>query len=325
MPLHTYPLVVRSVTVASSNVRVFVLAREDGGALPQYEPGAHLLVGVNPGSGRRESRSYSLTNSVDRPPLTYRIAVRLDPEGHGGSRFMHESVRAGTTLEVAGPQNHFEMDRQGRPRLFIAGGIGITPLMAMAYRSAARNEAFALHYVARSPELMPFRSELITAFGDRVFLYSDQGHPEDGLDLRQLLAQYGHGGPVYVCGPPGMIDETLRLAAELRLVEGTVRFERFSSTAAHLSSDRPFELVLRRSRRTLTVPSWQSMLDVMLAAGIDVPYDCRVGECGSCVSSVIEGTPDHRDAFLNKKQIAAGNVICPCVSRAKGPQLVLDL
>lgn len=151
---------------------------------------------------------------------------------------MHGSIRIGSALEMAGPQNGFPLDSGDAPRLFVAGGIGISPIMTMAYHAHVRNEPFCLHYVARSADLMPFRSELITAFGDRVFLYFDQGITERGLNLAQLLAEHAGRGPVYVCGPNGMIDAALRLASQLGLQDGTVRFERFSATASVLSTHR---------------------------------------------------------------------------------------
>jgi len=165
---------------------------------------------------------------------------------------MHREVDIGSVLEVSPPSNDFEMDSGSRPRLFVAGGIGITPIMAMAYRAAGRAEPFQLHYVARSPEVMPFRAELLIEFGDRVVLYFDEGLSGHALPLADLLASHAERGPVYVCGPTAMIDEALLLAEQIGYAAGGLHVERFSEPAPRPSGDPPVMSMRRQSGLTLT-------------------------------------------------------------------------
>ena len=248
----TFPLRVQNVFNASSNVKVFLLVSPDGRALPAYTPGAHISVATGPHAGARVSPSFSLIDHVDGVAAVYRIAVGLDEQGGDGSLFMHHEVGIGSILEVSPPRNDFEMDSGRQPRLFVADGIGITPIMAMAYRADARDEPFELHYVARSFEMMPFRSELLTEFGDRVVLYFDEGVAGRALPLAGLLACHAKRGPAYVCGPTAMIDEALLLATHIGYPEGAVHVKRSSEFVASRTADLGVELMLRRSGLTVT-------------------------------------------------------------------------
>ena len=247
----TFPLRVQNVFNASSDVKVFLLVRPDGQSLPTYTPGAHISIATASRGGARVSRCYSLIDHVDGVPAAYRIAVRLDEQGSGGSFFMHHEVGIGSILEASPPENDFELDSGSHPRLFVAGGIGIAAIIAMAHRTAARDEPFELHYVARSLEVMPFRSELLVDFGDRVVLYFDEGVAGRALALADLLACHAKRGPVYVCGPTAMIDEAVLLATQIGYPPGALHVERFSEPVAPRPGDPRVKFMLPRSASTV--------------------------------------------------------------------------
>ncbi|MER6784756.1 PDR/VanB family oxidoreductase [Streptomyces sp. NPDC000658] len=284
-------------TVADGVVRL----RLEGTGLPRWEPGAHLDL-VLP-SGR--VRQYSLCGDP-RDAASYTVAARLVPDGRGGSREVHEQVREGMRIEVRGPRNRFPLVA-APSYLFVAGGIGITPILPML-RSLPEGVAWRLVYAGRTRASMPFLEEL-AAFGpDRVSVV--EGRP----DLDAALADLPEATAVYCCGPEGLM-------AAVRARAPRVRLERFAARAA--GDGDPFEVELRRSGRTLTVPTGSTVLAAVRAELPDTAYSCEQGFCGTCRQRVLAGEVEHRDELLTDAE--RGDSMLICVSRARSGRLVLDM
>jgi ferredoxin-NADP reductase len=314
---------VTQMTWEAEGVLSVRLARiESNDPLPEWAPGAHIDVYVPDGT----TRQYSLCGDpADRS--FWQIAVLREPEGRGGSAFVHDQLRVGDRLLVTRPKNNFVLE-DATYHTLIAGGVGITPMMAMAEQLAREGRPFHLTYGGQSTGSMAFRQRL-GALDDRVtFLAED----EDGRpDLEALLKDLPEGGLVYVCGPLGLL-RAVQVGAES--VHGPdqdlVRFELFSragvepNEAAALDAD-TYELVLASSGHTLRLTPEANILEVVLALGVEVENDCRDGICGSCITPILSGTVDHRDLVLTKKEQAAMDQMFICVSRPTCPRLELDL
>ncbi|GGJ45490.1 PDR/VanB family oxidoreductase [Streptomyces brasiliensis] len=283
-----------------------------GEELPAWEPGAHVDLVLGPGL----ERQYSLCGDpADRSG--WRIAVLWEPEGRGGSAHVHERMGRGDKVRVRGPRNHFAL-RPARRYRFIAGGIGITPIVPMLSAARAAGAEWTLLYGGRTRASMAFLDEL-ALYGDRVTVAPQD---ETGLlDLGSVLDGLPVGTLVYCCGPGPLLD-----AVEERCPPDVLHVERFRpKEQQQAGGDVEFEVVLARCDRTLTVAPGVSVLDTVRAAGVDVLYSCTEGTCGTCETDVLEGTPDHRDSVLTDTEREAGETMMICVSRCRGRRLVLDL
>jgi ferredoxin-NADP reductase len=312
-------LVVASVTPLTPltpAIKAFVLRPANGGHLPPFAPGAHLSVQVAHSNGQR---AYSLVRPHDGSG-SYEIAVLHEPQGTGGSAWMH-GLAPGAVLAAQAPRNDFALHEGGLPPLLMAGGIGITPLLCMARSLAAEGQPFDFFYATRSEEATAYLDD-VRALGGTVV--HDGGEPARGLDLRALLAAPKSGRHLHVCGPRGMVQAVVDTARAQGWPDDHVHFELFAGALAR-AGDAAFEVRTLRSGKTLTVPPGQSLLDVLIAAGLDPLYDCRQGDCGVCAVDVVDGVPDHRDHNLSPREKAGGKTLCTCVSRALTPQLVLDI
>lgn len=303
-------LVVQEKEFAADGVVVITLRHPLDEPLPTWTPGAHVDLLLSPGL----ERQYSLCGDpADRS--AWRIAVLRESDGRGGSAFVHEQLETGGKIEVRGPRNHFGL--LPAPRyLFVAGGIGITPILPMLAAAEAAGAEWTLLYGGRSRASMAFRDEL-RRHGDRVTLAPQD---ETGLLDLSVLDDLRDGTLVYCCGPGPLLD-----AVEERCPAGVLHVERFQPKQQQADGDGEFEVVLDRSGRTLTVPPGVSLLDTVRAAGVEVLYSCTEGTCGTCETDVLEGTPDHRDSVLTEAERAAGETMLICVSRCRGKRLVLDL
>ncbi|VTU40806.1 Phthalate dioxygenase reductase [Variovorax sp. PBS-H4] len=309
-------------------IRMFVLRADDDRALPGYSAGAHIRVQVELPDGSKDWRHYSLINfgterNATNAPNRYVIAVRKEDEGRGGSRFMHEQLKQGDLLTLEPPKNDFPLHTGPGGTVLIAGGIGITPLASMAARRRAEGAPVRLHYAGRSRELMAFLPELRTLLRDdlRVHADADAGGP---LDIDAVLDEVPAGDRLYVCGPKVMLDAVLARTQARGWEHDRVHFELFTTPVAE-AGDQPIEVELAQSGQRFTVPADQSILDCLIEHGCDPLYDCKRGECGVCATPVLEGEIDHRDYVLSAREKAEGNVMQICISRAKGPRLVLDM
>lgn len=311
----TVTLEVRSKHVVADGVVSLTLAHPDGVRLPDWTPGAHIDVVLPDGTARQ----YSLCG--DRwDPYSYRIAVLRVPEGRGGSAYVHDRLALGARVGVGGPRNHFPLVPAER-YLFIAGGIGITPLLSMLRQAEMTGADWQLLYGGRSRASMAFREELTDGHGRRV-----QVAPQDEcglLDLAAWLSEPAPGTKVYCCGPAPL------LAAVERACAGwppySLRTERFTAAAADPVRRAPFQVELRRSGQTVTVTRETSVLQAVRQAGVEVLSSCEQGSCGTCLTPVLEGTPDHRDSVLADHERVANDCMLPCVSRSRSARLVLDL
>jgi len=310
------PLKVLSTARIATDIHQYDLARADGGALPGFRPGAHLRV-QTPGG---PIRCYSLSNDpADRH--RYVIAVKREDQGRGGSASLIDRVRAGDLLPVSTPRNAFALKHSPARHIFIAGGIGITPILSMIRHLETTGGApFQLYYLTRSAEMTAFRDELARRQGT-VMIHHDQGNPAAGYDLWPVLAQ-PKGAQLYCCGPRGLMDAVRDMTGHWPT--SAVHFEDFGIGAAEASADNvPFTVQLARSGRTIDVPADRSLLDTLRGAGVKVPSSCESGTCGTCRTGLLAGTADHRDLVLAPYERAG--TIMVCVSRAKGGTLVLDL
>ncbi len=313
------PMVVRERRVEANdeNVVSLVLAAPDGGELASWRPGAHLDIELP--SGRK--RQYSLCGDPADSRL-YRIAVRRIPDGAGGSIEIHDELSVGSEVVITGPRNAFPfaMPGFGSPAErvhFVAGGIGITPILPMMRMAQRIGIDWSMVYTGRSRESLPFLAEL-AEFGDRVTIRTDD---EDGLpEPTALLAGVTETTAVYCCGPMPMID---RMREMLRTATGVeFHYERFS--APPVVDGKPFEVELARTGAVISVPADRSALDAIADVKPGVAYSCRQGFCGTCHVKVLSGTPDHREVTLTDDEHDSGDMLI-CVSRADGGRLVLDI
>ena len=331
-------LTVRARHPVAEGVLALELADPTGAALPEWTPGAHLDLVLAPDLVRQ----YSLCGDpADR--TRWRIAVLREPAGRGGSARLHNTVRTGDTVRVRGPRNRFPLEPSPR-YLFVAGGIGITPLLPMLTAAEAAGADWRLAYGGRTAASMAFAAELHATHGDRVSLYPQDEHGP--LDLDRLLGPPpDNGSPdnlppdngppagtlVYCCGPGGLLDEVHRRTAHWPA--GVLHVERFTPEppeprempAPDQASDQAFEVELALSGLTLRVPPDRSVLDVLEEHGVPVLSSCRAGTCGTCETTVLAGRVDHRDSLLTEPERAAHDTMFPCVSRAAGPTLLLEL
>lgn len=320
-------LLVRAIHDEAPGIRSFELSDPDGHELPPFTAGSHVDV-VVPGGPLRQ---YSLFNDPAERHR-YRIAVLLEPSGRGGSRAMHEAVAPGDLLEVSAPRNHFPLEESAERHLLIAGGIGVTPLLAMVSRLQRIGAPFEIHYCTRSAERTAFRDALAPlAAAGAVRFHHDGGDPGRGLDVRALVARADddEGTHLYCCGPPGLMRAVRDAASAWPAYR--LHFEHFAApatpqpaaAAAGPDAEQAFEVELASSGRVLTVPPGQSILSVLCAAGLSPDSSCEAGVCGVCRTRYLAGDVDHRDFVLADAERADHVMIC--VSRSRGPRLVLDL
>jgi ferredoxin-NADP reductase len=289
-----------------------------GKPLPTHQPGAHIDVHLPNGLVRQ----YSLTNAPGEGSL-YRIGVKLEPDSRGGSACLHETVKEGDVLAISEPRNNFPLRRDTVKTILIAGGIGVTPLLAMAQTLRSNNLDYELHYFAQTDGHLAF-PEVLHELGDAVVLHLGLSSDETSQALTVLLAGYRPAMHIYVCGPGPMLEATRRIASGADWPDEAVHFEYFQNTI-EVDSSSSFEVSLARSALTLEVPSGKTILEVLRDNGIALISSCEQGACGTCEVAVIEGEPEHQDVYLNDSEKLAGQRIMTCVSRAKSSRLVLDI
>lgn len=313
-------LIITGIRQLADNVRAYELRDPSGADLPEVEPGAHLQVPVQVESGVIEIRRYSIASNPSRRDA-YEIAIRREPEGGGGSRWIHQHYHLGAILRVSGPINHFGLHNDRKSAILIAGGIGITPIKPMAQALRDMGAAFELHYAGRSGQGMAYLYRLRREFGDRFISYiSENG---ERLNPEGVLAAAPSDAEIYVCGPAKLIQGVREAAKRLGIDESRVNFERFDSGVE--DDARSVEVTLARSGLMVSVTPDQTILDAILDAGVNIPSSCRVGQCRSCAVTVLDGEPDHKDSALTPDERRIEHRMCPCVSRAKGESLVLDV
>jgi phthalate 4,5-dioxygenase reductase subunit len=311
-------LVVTKKDPVAEGIFRFELRDEAGRDLPPFTAGAHLTVRVPSGA----NRNYSLCNDpaeTDR----YVIAVKRDAAGRGGSVSMTDEVAQGDRIEVSEPHNEFELSERARSFVFVAGGIGITPVLSMMrHLKATAVPRFKLYYVSRSPETTAFLDELSSAeWKPQVVIHHDHGDLANAFDFWPVFERPGSGAHVYCCGPRALMDGVRDMTGHWPT--GSVHFESFGVDQSRAAQNTPFSVKLERSGCSFEIPKDRSILEILRDNGIRAPSSCESGTCGSCRTTLCAGVADHRDMVLGEDE--KRDQIMICVSRAKSEELVLDL
>ncbi|CAM4132094.1 PDR/VanB family oxidoreductase [Palleronia rufa] len=307
------------VTVAdrrdlTDQIAEFTLAPADGAELPPFEVGSHITVRTPSGAMRR----YSLV-SDGQDTDSYRIAVKREAESRGGSASMHDDAQVGTALQIEPPENTFPLS-EANEYLLIAGGIGVTPIYAMAQELEKQGKRFNIIYCTRSKEDTAYLDEMVEAFGDRLLIHHDDGDPDKLYDFWDHFAE-PTTTHVFCCGPKPLMEEIEAVSGHWP--EGRIHFEDFKPVEVVRDDDTAFEVELRKSGETVTVPDDRSILEALRDAGHATVSSCESGTCGTCKTVLLEGEADHRDMVLMDEE--KSDRIMICVSRAKSEKLVLDL
>jgi vanillate O-demethylase ferredoxin subunit len=303
--------------VAKGIVSLDLVAAE-GGELPPFSAGAHVDLMLPNGLVRQ----YSLSNAPGEGGR-YRIAVLRDPVSRGGSINVHDALCEGATFDISAPRNAFGLEENGAGFVLLAGGVGITPILSMAHRLQTLGKPFALHYCARDPAHAAFLDEAAALFPDQLRGHFDS-QPDTRLDLAAALADPGPGRHLYVCGPRGFMDFVVSGAQGLGWPLGQVHQESFSAAPLDPSAA-TFSLRIASTGQVISVSPDQTAAEALEAAGVSVPLSCEQGVCGTCLTPVIDGEPDHRDLYQTDAEKAANTHFTPCCSRAKSAMLTLDL
>lgn len=290
------------------------------GTLQAFSAGAHIDVHLPNGIVRQ----YSLVNAGNEP--YYDIAVLNEAESRGGSRAIHEAVREGDVLTISAPRNHFALTDTANHSLLLAGGIGVTPILCMAQRLSAIGAPFEMHYCVRNIARAAFVERIAELpFASQVTMHYDDGPADETFNMAATIAAQPAGTHLYVCGPAGFIEAATSIAKARGWPADHVHFEYFAAGPTDRADDGSFEVQVASSGKIFTVPPAVSALQVLNDAGIDIPWSCEEGVCGTCVTRLLDGVPDHRDHFLSDAEKAAGDIFTPCCSRARSARLVLDL
>jgi ferredoxin-NADP reductase len=306
---------VRAVRAVATDINSYELVPADGRPFQPFTAGSHVDVQVPNGM----TRQYSLHGDpADRS--VYRIAVKFERTGRGGSMSLHEAAEVGSALGIVGPRNYFSLAPIAERHVFIAGGIGITPIYAMIQTLMARGEAWHLHYCARTPGHAAFYEDLDSVAPERMTTHFSE---LPTLDATELLRVQPPGTHVYCCGPEGLMKAVE--AGASHWTQGHVHFEWFAAPKTPHPSNRPIEVTLARTGTVLVVPADRTILDVVRDSGVHVQCACEEGVCGTCETAVLAGEPQHRDFLLSPEERAANRTMMICVSRANSRQLVLDL
>jgi ferredoxin-NADP reductase len=321
----TIAVVVKEARALTPSIRELVLQSADGSDLPPWEPGAHIDVDVTLPGGAVEARSYALiggTASEDDPPSCYRIAIERQPEGRGGSRYLHDEVTVGATLSIAAPRNEFQLHLHEADRVLVAGGIGVAPIYAMARVLMRRGIPFQLHYAGPDAAEMAYRDEIAQLAGERAHFHFEGGK----VDLDAVFGALGYPAEVYLCGQRPLVKALAASALDNGLSRMQILQQSFDPPPPPVPTNNiGFEVELRQSGITTFVPPEASILETLLAEGYHAQFYCGRGECGFCPLPVLEtdGAIEHRDHYLKPDE--RSDHLCICVSRLKnGTKLVLD-
>lgn len=307
-------------TVEATDIISLELAALDGEKLPSFSAGSHIDVEIRPGLVRQ----YSLCNDPTESHR-YLIGVLRDPASRGGSVAVHDQLMEGQVIQISTPRNHFALVPASRSLLF-AGGIGVTPILCMAERLAQIGGDFEMHYCARSADRAAFVERIRrSGFSDRVHLHYDDGDAAQKLNLAAVLDGADDGAHLYVCGPSGFIDFVSEGARSRGWSADRIHFEYFAGQQIDTSADAAFEVKLASSGKLVTVPAAKTVVAALRDAGVEVEVSCEQGICGTCLTRVLDGVPDHRDNYFTDEEKAANDQFLPCCSRSKSPLLVLDL
>jgi vanillate O-demethylase ferredoxin subunit len=322
MSTATLPVRIVRKTVEADEITSLLLAPEGPQPLPEYSAGSHIDVLLPSGLVRQ----YSLCNAPGDDAGAYRIAVLHEPDSRGGSRHLHTAAVVGDRLLISAPKNHFALAEGAAHSLLFAGGIGITPILAMAEALAQQGASYELHYASRSPRRAAFQARLAAdRFAGRVRFYHSDSTTPSRLDTPSVLRSAPKGSHLYVCGPRRFIDGVLGAARVLGWPDDRLHWEVFAGEVVKHDTDGAFAVRIRSSGLMVQVAKDKTVVEALADAGVQVETSCEQGVCGTCVTRVLEGTPDHRDQYFTPAEHARNDQFTPCCSRSCTPMLVLDL
>ncbi|WOH38930.1 2Fe-2S iron-sulfur cluster-binding protein [Thalassotalea fonticola] len=332
-PTNSYPtrlgdgpltLVISAIRQLTPSIRAYELRDVNGDKLPPVSAGSHLQIPVQLPNKEQVLRHYSICSNPERSDI-YEIAVLHEPSGDGGSSTIHQHFQLGLELACQPPKNHFALQssshQQGAPAVLVAGGIGITPIKAMAQSLRSQNIEFALHYAGKNNLSMAFQDKLQSEFSDSFNSYSSAEGQR--LNISNILSNAEPACIFYICGPSRLIDGFLAAAKAQNIALSRIRYERF--TAAIDDTATPITVTLNKSAKTIEVAAEQSILDAMLDANVAAAYSCKTGECKSCAVKVLDGSPKHLDNALSVAEQEQQGLMCPCISRASSSHITLDI
>ena len=312
-------LTITQITQLTTRIYCYQLRSTSGAELPLITAGSHIAIPVTLANGKHDFHHYSICSNPNQREF-YEIAVMLESNGNGGSQFIIENFVVGTFLDCGIPSNNFHLHADASPAILIAGGIGITPIISIAHTLALRGRRFQLHYAGRSKNDMAFVDELQKNFPRNIYVYTADENQR--LDIMNLLAEAPSNTLFYTCAPKKMLAEIETCARILGIDKDRIQTEHFAVEKSE--NDKAVVIELAYSNKFINVHADQSLLAALRDAGVNVNFDCCVGDCGTCAVKIIEGEAEHRDHVLSDAQKAQG-FICVCVSRAKGDKLVLAL
>lgn len=324
--MSTIPVVVRKKWPVAADIVALELADAHGKPLPPFTPGAHIDVHIpSRQAGRDFVRQYSLCNAPDETDR-YILGVKREPDSRGGSSAVHTEVHEGQTLQISSPKNHFALHGDASRAVLFAAGIGITPLLAMAQALLQERRAFSLHYFTRSPEHIAFSGRLQALESMAGALHIHTGASVEGT--AQAISTALHGidpsSHVYACGPAPFMS-MVQTCIDDRLPSTQFHVEHFSAPASETTGDAFFEVIAARSGVRCGVAPGESIVGALRRHGIEVEVSCEQGVCGTCLTHVLAGQPDHRDVYLSEAERAAGKQMTPCCSRSLSAVLELDI
>ena len=312
-------VIIQNILPLTSQILGFELIQKDGYALPAFTAGSHVDVFLENGL----IRQYSLANCSSETHR-YLIGVLQDEHSRGGSSFIHANFKVGDTLKISEPRNLFPIQAATQKAKLFAGGIGITPIYAMAHELKAKNIPFELHYFARSSTALAFAEQLQQQFDGQVFFHVDDA-PESKADMQQILAKPAESHHLYVCGPNGFMDFIIQSAEKNAWHSTQIHKEHFVVVAQDATDNGEFSIEIKSTGQRIAVAADQTAVQALEDSGFCIPVSCEQGICGTCLTNVLEGEPEHRDMFLTEEEQAMNNQFTPCCSRSKTKVLVLDL
>ncbi|WP_343594635.1 PDR/VanB family oxidoreductase [Acinetobacter sp.] len=312
-------VIINKIHQLTPSIRAFELISANGSALPTFVAGAHIDVHLKNGL----IRQYSLSNCCTETHR-YVIGVLHDENSRGGSRCIHTEYKEGDRLEIGEPRNLFEIHPTTQRAVLFAGGIGITPILSMAYRLKQQHIPFELHYFVRTHEMIAFYGNLTEHFAEQIHFHI-QDQTETICDMATVLKEVANDRHLYVCGPTGFMQFVMNSAEQAGWSEQQLHQEHFVAQQTDHSENETFTIEVLGSNRKIEVQPHQTATQALLENGFDVPVSCEQGICGTCITRVVEGIPDHRDMFMTDEEHALNNQFTPCCSRAKSKTLVIDL
>ena len=304
----------------ATGIYSFELVHPDGKELPAFEAGAHLDVKIGD-----KIRQFSIANAPGERHR-YVLGVQRELNGRGGSAAFCDNVKEGDTVLVRGPHNLFPLAPDAEDNVLLAGGIGVTPILAMAERLQGIGAPFVFHYCTRSRARTAFHDRVAGAeYSDKLRLHFDDGPEEQRPNLPAIIGEPTPGKHLYVCGPAVMMDVVVDLAKKQGWPDDRVHLERFTGVEAKPGDAREFLIEIKKTGQLVTIPADKTVVEALRAVGIDIPVSCEQGVCATCLTNIVSGIPDHRDLILTKQEHESGKIFTPCVSRALSDVLVIDV